>query len=201
MKFSSVTRSTIATILCAASVIAVAGSALSAPATYNIDPNHTYPSFEADHMGGLSVWRGKFNATSGTVTYDKEAQSGSVDIKVDATSIDFGNDKLNKHAQSAEMFDAEKFPTATYKGKLAGFKNGGPTEIDGTLELHGVTKPVKLTINKFLCKPNPMTKKEVCGADASGTINREDFGVSYGKAYGFNMNVKLLVQIEAGKAD
>ena len=201
MKFRSAIPSTIATTLCATAVIAVAGSALGAPVKYNIDPAHTYPSFEADHMGGLSVWRGKFNATAGAVTYDKEAQSGTVEVKVDATSIDFGNDKLNKHAQSAEMFDVEKFPTATYTGKLAGFKNGGPTEIDGTLELHGVSKPVKLTINKFLCKPNPMSKKEVCGADASGTINREDFGVSYGKAYGFDMNVKLLIQIEAGRAD
>jgi polyisoprenoid-binding protein YceI len=201
MKFRSPIRSTIATTLCAAAVIAVAGSALGAPASYSIDPEHTYPSFEADHMGGLSVWRGKFNATSGTVTYDKEAQSGTVEVKIDVASIDFGHDKLNKHAQSAVMFDVEKFPTATYTGKLAGFKNGGPTEIDGTLQLHGVTKPVKLTINKFLCKPHPQSKKEVCGADASGSINRDDFGVSHGKAYGFDMGVKLLIQIEAGRVD
>ena len=67
------------------------------------------------------------------------------------------------------MFDAQKFPTATYSGKLASFKDGAPTEVDGMLELHGVTKPVKLKVNKFLCKPHPMSKKEVCGADASGT--------------------------------
>ncbi|HMN46217.1 MAG TPA: YceI family protein [Povalibacter sp.] len=177
------------------------GAAFAAPVTYDIDPTHTYPSFEADHMGGLSVWRGKLNSSSGTVTYDKEGKTGTVDIRIDVTSIDFGNDKLNEHAKGPDIFDVAKFPTATYKGKLAGFKNGAPTEVDGTLELHGVTKPVKLKIDSFLCKPNPMNKKETCGADASATLNREDFGVSYGKAFGFKQEVKLQIQVEAVKAD
>ena len=100
-----------------------------------------------------------------------------------------------------EMFDTAKFPNATYTGKLTSFKNGAPTEADGTLQLHGVSKPVTLKINKFMCKPSQMTKKEVCGADATAKINREDFGVSFGKTYGFNMDVVLQIQIEAGKAD
>lgn len=175
--------------------------ALAAPVQYNIDPGHTYPSFEADHMGGLSILRGKFNATSGTISVDKEAQTGTVDIKIDMTSLDFGHDKLNAHAKNPDMFDVEKYPTATYTGKLVKFKAGAPTEVDGTLEMHGVKKPVKLTINKFMCKPHPMAKKEVCGADASGTINRDEFGVGYGKQMGFDMNVKLLISVEALKAD
>lgn len=201
MKVMSAVKTKLFATSLATALLGAAGFAAAAPAKYNIDPAHTHPSFEADHMGGLSIWRGKLNSTSGTVTYDKDAHSGTVDVKVDMASIDFGNEKLNTHAKSAEIFDADKFPTATYTGKLAGFKNGAPTEIDGTLELHGVTKPVKLTINQFLCKPNPMSKKEVCGADASAKINREDFGVSYGKAFGFNMDVKLLIQIEAVRAD
>jgi polyisoprenoid-binding protein YceI len=177
------------------------GTTVAAPATYNIDPSHTYPSFEADHMGGLSVLRGKFNSSSGTITLDKQAQTGTVDIKIDTASLDFGHEKLNGHAKNADMFDVEKYPTATYTGNLVNFKNGAPTEVDGTLELHGVKKPVKLTINKFLCKQHPMAKKEVCGADASGTINRDDFGIGYGKQMGFNMSTKLLIQVEALKAE
>ncbi len=179
----------------------LAGTAVAAPVTYQIDPAHTYPSFEADHMGGLSVWRGKFDTSSGTVVLDKEKSAGTVDITVDATSIDFGNPKLNEHAQKAEMFDAAKFPTATFKGTLEGFKNGAPTEVKGELTLHGVTKPLTLKINKFLCKPNPMTKKEVCGADASTTFNRGDFGIKYGDTFGFNLETKLAIQIEAIRAD
>jgi polyisoprenoid-binding protein YceI len=181
--------------------LALSSVALAAPVKYNIDPGHTYPSFEADHMGGLSVLRGKFNSSSGSITLDKEAQAGAVEIKIDTASLDFGHDKLNAHAKNPDMFDVEKFPTATYAGKLVNFKNGAPTEVDGTLELHGVKKPVKLKINKFTCKPHPMAKKEVCGADASGTINRDDFGIGYGKQMGFNMDVKLLIQVEAMKAE
>jgi polyisoprenoid-binding protein YceI len=188
------------TLLAAVALVA-AGSALATPVTYKVDPAHTYPSFEADHMGGLSVWRGKFDATSGTIVLDKEAKAGTVEITVDAGSIDFGHAKLNEHAKSGEIFDVAKFPTATYKGKFAKFEGDKPKEVVGELTLHGVTKPVTLTINQFLCKPSPMTKKEVCGADASATINRKDFGVDYGASYGFNMNVKLLIQIEAGRTD
>jgi polyisoprenoid-binding protein YceI len=176
------------------------GSAIAAPATYNVDPQHTYPSFEADHFGGLSVWRGKFDKSSGTISFDKDKGSGSVEITVDTSSVDFGHAKLNEHAKSAEMFDVAKFPTAVYKGTLANFKNGSPTEVQGELTLHGVTKPVTLTINQFKCIMSPLVHKEVCGADASATFNRSDFGVSYGDSYGFKQEVKLQIQVEAIKA-
>ena len=178
-----------------------AGAAYAAPATYNIDPMHTYPSFEADHMGGQSIWRGKFNNSTGKVVYDKDGKSGTVEITVDMKSINFGFDKMNEHASSPDMFDVAKFPTAVFKVKLAAFNVDAPTQVDGTLTLHGVTKPLVLKINSFLCKPNPMTKKEVCGADASALLNREDFGVGYGKNFGFKMDVKLLISVEAIKAD
>ena len=171
-----------------------------APVTYKLDPSHTYPSFAADHMGGLSVWRGKFNATSGTVVYDKEAKSGTLDITVDMSSVDFGMPKLNEHAKSAEIFDTAKFPTATFSGKFTKFNGASPTEAQGTFTLHGVSKPLTLTINSFLCKPNPMSKKEVCGADASATFNRSDFGVSFGDKYGFKQEVTLQIQVEGSPA-
>ena len=178
----------------------VTGLALAEPATYNVDPAHTYPAFEADHMGGLSIWRGKFNSSAGKIVYDKAAKAGSVEITIDTKSIDFGHDKMNEHANSAEIFDTAKFPTAVFKGKLAKFNGEAPTEVQGELTLHGVTKPVTLKVLSFLCKPNPMTKKETCGADALATINREDFGVSYGKSFGFKMEVTLRITVEAVKA-
>lgn len=177
-----------------------AGVALAAPVTYQVDPSHTYPSFEADHFGGLSTWRGKFDSTSGTIVLDKDAGTGTVDITVDTSSIDLGHAKLNEHVKSAEMLDVQKFPTATYKGKFTDFKNGVPTEVHGELTLHGVTKPVTLTINHLICKVTPMSPKERCGADASATFNRADFGVNYGDKYGFNMAVKLAIQVEATPA-
>ena len=115
-------------------------------------------------------------------------------------SINFGMPKLDEHAKSAEMFDAAKYPTATFTGKFAKFNGASPTEAEGTLTMHGVTKPVTLKIDSFKCMQNPMSKKEVCGAEASGTINRADFGVSYGEKVGFNMAVKLQIQVEGSPA-
>ena len=179
----------------------LSASAFAAPVTYTLDPAHTYPSFAADHFGGLSVWRGKFNTTSGKVVYDKDAKSGSIEVTVDMSSINFGMPKLDEHAKSAEMFDVAKFPTATYSGKFTKFNGASPTEAEGTLTMHGVTKPVTLKIDSFLCKQNPMSKKEVCGADATATVNRADFGVNYGDKYGFKQEVKLQIQVEGVKAD
>jgi polyisoprenoid-binding protein YceI len=175
-------------------------SVFAAPVTYILDPAHTYPSFAADHKGGLSVWRGKFNATLGKVVYDKAAKSGSIDVTVDMNSIDFGMPKLNEHAKSAEIFDSAKYPTATYSGKFTKFNGDAPTEAQGTLTMHGVTKPVTLMINSFLCKPDPMSKKDVCGADASATFNRAEFGVSFGEKMGFKQDVTLQIQVEGSPA-
>ena len=185
-----------------AAAFLVTGSAYAAPVKYNIDPNHTYPSLETDHFGGLSVWRGKFNKSSGSVVLDREAGTGSVDVKIDTSSIDMGHDKLNDHVKSdAAMLDVAKYPDATYTGKLTKFSGGKPTEVDGTLTLHGVTKPVTLKIDQFDCRPHPMTKKEVCGANATGMLNRADFGMDWGKNYGFKMDTKLSIQVEAQKAE
>jgi len=182
-------------------LLLLAQGAMAAPVTYNIDPTHTFPSFEADHMGGMSIWRGKFNTTSGKVVMDAAAKTGEVDVTVDVGSINFGLEALDKHAKSEDMFNVAQYPTATYKGKLARWNGAAPTEVDGQLTLHGVTRPLKLTINSFLCKPNPMTRKETCGADASATFSRDAFGIDYGKSFGFRMDTKLLISIEASKAD
>jgi polyisoprenoid-binding protein YceI len=170
--------------------------ASAAPATFTIDSDHTYPSFEADHFG-VSVWRGKMNKSSGTVVLDRAAGTGSVTVVTDLSSIDFGHDKLNGWATSPEFFDTAKYPQATYSGTLTAFSNGAPTKVVGTLTLHGVTKPVVLTINSFNCKPHPMLKREWCGADALATFKRDDFGLDAGKSYGFNMDVTLRIQVEA----
>jgi polyisoprenoid-binding protein YceI len=178
----------------------ISANALAAPATYQLDPNHTYPSFEADHMG-ISLWRGKFNKTTGTMILDKEGGSGTVDVTVDIASVDFGHDKMNEHALSADFFDVAKYPQATYKGKLTGFAKGTPSQVVGDLTLHGVTKPVTLKINSFKCIPHPMLKRDLCGADAIGTFQRDAFGLLAGKDYGFKMEVTVRIQMEALRAE
>src|ERR1700743_3078990 len=184
-------------IFAAASTLSL--TATSAPATYTLDPDHTHPSFEVDHFGGLSTWRGTFKKTTGKVQYEAAAKSGTVDVFIDTASVDFAHDKLNQHVSSPEMLDVAKFPTAEYKGKFTEFSNDAPKTIVGELTLHGITKPVTLQINSFKCFEHPMLKKQVCGADATGSFNRADFGVNYGQQYGFKQDVLLRIRVERVK--
>jgi polyisoprenoid-binding protein YceI len=169
------------------------------PVIYEIDPNHTFPAFEADHMGGLSLWRGKINSTSGEIILDKKNKTGSVNVVMEILSIDFGHDEMNKRAKSDDMFDIEEFPQASYEGKLINFQDGAPTKVEGELTLHGITKNVDLEIKAFKCRLHPFKLREVCGADLRGNIMRDDFGIKYGKMLGFKMGVALRIGVEAIK--
>jgi len=183
--------------LIAGLTLVIAAPAIAAPVTYKIDPEHTYPSFEADHLAGLSVWRGKMNKSAGTVTLDKDSGSGEVDVAVELGSIDFGQKQLERWAVGPQFFDAKKHPQARYRGRLDGFVNGMPTQVVGALTLRGVTRPLTLRLNSFKCMPHPIFKRELCGADAQGSFKRDEFGLDAGKDYGFNMDVLLRIQVEA----
>jgi polyisoprenoid-binding protein YceI len=122
-----------------AAVLTFAGAARAAPITYQVDPAHTYPSFEADHMG-ISVWRGKMTRSSGTIVLDKATGTGTVDIAIDLASIDFGLNSLNVWARGKDFFDVKKYPKASYQGRFNGAAAGAmPTEVQGELTLPGVT--------------------------------------------------------------
>jgi polyisoprenoid-binding protein YceI len=187
---------------CAAALTAgFAATAAAAPVAYEIDPTHTYPSFEADHLGGLSVWRGKFNKTAGKVVLDKAAGTGGVDVVIDMDSVDFGLEQMNAAARGQDLFDVARFPDARFRGTLQDFANGAPTKAVGEFTLHGVTRPLTLEIRQFKCMPHPLFKREMCGADAHATFQRDAFGLDAGKAYGFRMDVALRIQVEALAAE
>ena len=179
--------------LALAAALLAASLVQAAPVTYDIEPTHTYPSFEADHMG-LSYWRGKLNKSAGTIVYDKASGAGSVDVQMDLASIDFGLDAMNAWARGDKFFNVEKNPSATFKGR---FEGALPARLVGELTLNGRTRPLTLTIHQLKCIPHPMLKRDFCGADASGTFNREDFGLGAGKDWGFKMDVNLRIQVEA----
>jgi len=189
-------RTPLSRALLAAALSLSTATAVAAPAVYEIDPAHTYPSFEADHMG-ISVWRGKFDRSSGEITFDRQAQTGSVNVVIDTASIDYGLDVMDAEARKDTLLDTAKFPTATYTGTLADFRDGAPTRVTGQLTLRGVTRPVDLTIKRFKCIPHPLNKRELCGADAYGEFQRDAFGMDAGKDYGFDMTVSMRIQVEA----
>lgn len=181
------------------------GLALAAPTTYNIDPNHTHPMFEADHLGGVSIWRGLFKKTSGIIVLDSAAHAGTLDVAVDMASVDFGNDELSDMAVNSSappIFEVKKYPMAFYKGTFGDFVDGSPRTVTGLLTLHGITKPITMAINSFKCiDDKPLPKQQVCGADAFCVLNRADFGITVGQRFGFKMQVTLRIQVEAIRAE
>ena len=126
-------------VLFALVIVGAAFPSLAAPDHYSIDPTHTFPSIEFSHMG-ISVWRGKFNKTSGKVILDRVAKSGAVEVEIDAASIHFGLAAMGEKARSEDFFHTEKFPIATCTGTLKCFGEK-PGIVDGQITIMGVNTP------------------------------------------------------------
>jgi len=176
--------------------IALPVSALAADG-YTIDPAHTFPHFTISHLG-FSTMHGRFDKTSGKVSLDRAAKSGSVDIAIETASISTGFAKRDEHLRGPDFFNAAEFPAISYKSTAVHFKGDTPVSVDGNLTISGVSKPVSLNIDAFNCGTNPMSKKDTCGAAASAQIKRSDFGVKYGLP-NVGDDVKLEFEIEAIK--
>lgn len=155
-------------------LIALAGSAIAAPVTYNVDGSHTFPRFSYSHFG-LSTQLSSFKNTSGKVVFDAEARNGSVDITIDMKSVNTGFEDFNGHIQGEDFLHTAKFPTATFKSSKVNFEGDKPRSIDGVLTIKGVSRPVTLTVTSFLAMPHPMVKKPAIGANAFTTIRRSEF--------------------------
>jgi polyisoprenoid-binding protein YceI len=155
---------------------AFSAAAFAAPETYVLEQNHTKPRFEYSHMG-YSTQLSRFDTAKGTITIDRAAKTGSVDVTIDATSVNTGSDMFNGHIQGEDFFETAKFPTITFKSDKFKFEGDKLVGVEGNLTIKGVTKPVTLTVTSFMCMPHPMMKKEACGANATAKIKRSDFNM------------------------
>lgn len=187
-------------------------SAVAAPGTYDLDTVHSFPNFTINHLG-MSTIHGQFTKTSGIVTLDQAAKSGSMEVRIDAASVTTGYAKVDPgswaaktygprsrddHLRTADFFNVAEFPEIVYKGTKFNFNGDKLESIDGTLTLLGVTKPVKLTVTSFNCGPNPFSKKEMCGVDAVTAFKRSDFGMK-AMVGPISDEVKLSLDVEAYK--
>ncbi len=151
-----------------------AAPAFAAPETYLVDPNHTYPRFEYNHFGYSNQIQ-RFNKTSGTIVFDRAARTGSVDIAIDARSVDTGYALFNEHLQGEDFFDTARYPTITYQSTAVRFDGDKPVAVEGKLTIKGITRPVTLTLSSFQTMPHPILKKDALGANASARIKRSEF--------------------------
>ena len=174
-----------------------AAGALAAPETFNVEPTHTYPRFEYSHFG-YSNQQQRFDKTSGKLVIDRAAKTGSVDVTIDATSVNTGYALLNQHIQGTDFFDTAKHPTITFKSNKVRFEGDKPVAVEGELTIKGVTKPVTLTVTSFHSMPHPMLKKDAIGANASAKVKRSEFNMGKNVPY-VSDEVTLTIAVEAIK--
>ncbi|MBL4852326.1 MAG: polyisoprenoid-binding protein [Gammaproteobacteria bacterium] len=175
------------------SAIALPFASIAAPVTYTIDPTHTYPYFAVSHLG-FSTMQGRFNKTQGSIVIDQEAKTGSVNIVIDAESIDTGFKKRDDHLRSPDFLNAVEFSEIVYESTKVTI-DGDTATVEGELTIAGTTKAVTLDVSKISCGIHPFNKKEVCGFDASATISRADFGITYGSpAIGDTLELTFAVE-------
>ena len=173
------------------------GLAHAEPASFALDPTHTFVTFEVKHFG-TSTNRGRFDKKSGSITVDTAAKTGQIDITIDMASINTGTPSFDGHLKSKDFFDAENHPTATFKSSKITFDGDKITAVDGTLTMLGKSAPVTLKAEHYGCYENPRLKRQVCGGDFETTFKRSEFGITYGVPM-IPDEVKLLIQVEAIK--
>lgn len=191
---SDVTRAPFAALPLAA-LLLLAAPAGAAPETYVVDSAHTFPQFEVDHLG-FSRHRGRFNRTSGRIVLDREAKSGSVDIRIETASIDTGDEKLEAILRSDAFFDAAQHPAMHFRSASISFDGDRPSAVDGELTLLGVTRPVRLELDHFRCGLVAIGLRYVCGANATARFARSAFGMDRYLGFGLGDEVRITIQIE-----
>ncbi len=185
------------TRLLVAAAVAVIALPATAQETYVLDPVHSQPSFEASHIG-MSVQFGSFTKLSGKVTLDRAARTGTVDIAIDPASVRTYDARLDAIVKGERFFNVEKFPTITFKSSRVVLEGDRVVAVDGDLTMLGVTKPVSLKVLTFRCGEQPFNKKPMCGASATATIKRSDFGMQSGLDIGNPADeIALRIPVEA----
>lgn len=165
---------------------------------YAIDPTHTFVNYENGHYG-TTTNRGRFSTKDGTLYFDRAGKAGKVEVIIDISSVNTGVDFLNRQIQGKDFFNVADFPTATFTSDTFVFDGDKVSEVPGKLTLKGQTHPVVLKALKFNCYVNPLVKREVCGGDFETHIQRSQWGVLWGLQFGFEDDVRLIIQIEAIK--
>ena len=169
-------------LLCAAAAAAAlplcAAAAGADPAVYNVEPALTTAEFSVNHLG---LWkpRWRFDRTQGTIVFDAERHSGSIDFAIDAASVDTGWGVRDAFLRGEQMFDAERYPVVRFRSTMLVFERGRLIGAAGELTLRNVTRPVALKIHRLHCGPEGDAEREGCEAGAATSIKRSDFGMSY----------------------
>src|SRR5579859_5873184 len=153
--------------------------AAAATSTWQIDPNHSSAQFAVRHLA-ISTVRGAFTKVNGSVQFDdKDVSKSSVEVTIDAASVDTRVEGRDKDLRSDHFFDVEKYPTLTFKSTKVEQTEPGKLKVTGDLTIHGVTKSVVLEVEGPTGAVKDPWGNQRAAATATTKINRQDYGVKW----------------------
>lgn len=182
---------------CIAATVMFTSVAASA-ATYDLEKPHTQILFKVNHLG-FSNSTGRFTDFDGVVEFDPEDWgSSSVNVVIQAASVEMNHDKWNAHMKNADFFDVDKHPEITFISSKMTRVNKDYGKLEGVLTILGVSKPVELEVKLNKVGTHPFKKTGWAGFSASTVIKRSDWGIKYGIPMVGN-DVELSIEVEAIK--
>lgn len=182
---------------CCVITAAVAAPAAEA-ADYRLDPEHTFVYFSVSHAAMATAY-GRFNGVEGTLSMDRDAGTGALNVVLDAASVDTNHKRRDDHLRSPDFLNAVEFPEIVYRSTKVTFDDGDGARVDGELTLLGQSRPLSLRVTDITCGVHMFTKKDSCGFHATGTVKRSDYGMSYALPDGVGDELNLMLSTEAVK--
>ncbi|MBW8758862.1 MAG: YceI family protein [Burkholderiales bacterium] len=184
------------------SAIAILGAnaalaqSVAGPVTYQLDPNHTFVTFEVMHFG-TSTLRGRIGPVGGEVTIDRGAKTGDLRLRIPVTTLSTGSRALDARLREPDLLATTEYPEAYFVATRFRFDAaGGVQEVRGEFTLRGVGEPLSLVARSFACRQDAMLGRQVCGGDFDGELKRSRFGATMGLPF-VGDDVHLVVQVEA----
>jgi polyisoprenoid-binding protein YceI len=164
------------------------------PATYQLDPNHSFVTFEVLHFG-TSTTRGRFGPINGEVTLDRAQRRGEVALRIPTAQVDTGIPVFNARLRQSDLLASTDHPEAFFVARQFRFEGEAVAEVRGEFTLRGVSQALSLKARRFSCRLESTSNDEICGGDFEGQLLRSDFGATFGLPLIGN-RIGLLVQVE-----
>ena len=182
---------------CASSGLAPAlAQSVAGPVTYQLDPNHTFATFEVMHFG-TSTLRGRIGPITGEVMVDRAGKSGDLRLRIPMATLSTGMRLLDARLKEPDLLATSEYPEAYFVATRFQFDaGGGVKEVRGEFTLRGVGEPLSLVARSFACRHDEMLKREVCGGDFEADLKRGRFGATLGEPF-VSDDVHLVIQVEA----
>jgi len=184
-------------LACAGSgVVPAQAQSVPGPVTYQLDPDHTFATFEVLHFG-TSTLRGRIGPVVGEVTIDRAARTGDLRLRIPMTTLNTGMRVLDARLKEPDLLATTEYPEAYFVATRFQFDaDGGVKEVRGEFTLRGVGEPLSLHARTFACRHDERLQREVCGGDFTGDVKRGRFGATFGEPF-VSDDVHLVVQVEA----